>query len=166
MADQTLASMLPPAMTDPRWRHLMTFYVEVNPPQIVGKTPAGATRRVAQIAAGRFEGERLKGWFLPGGSDWQTAREDGATTIDVRLVLETDDKQLIAMTYRGVRHGPKEVLDAIGRGEAVDPMAYYMRVVPTFETASEKYGWLNRIVSVAHGHRLAEGAIYNVWEVV
>ena len=70
------------------------------------------------------------------------------------------------MTYRGVRHGPKAVIDAIARGEAVEPTAYYMRVAPVFETASEKYGWLNRILAVAHGHRLAEGAIYNVWEVV
>jgi hypothetical protein len=41
-----------------------------------------------------------------------------------------------------------------------------MRVVPVFETASEKYGWLNRIVSVAHGHRMTGGAIYNVFEIV
>ena len=41
-----------------------------------------------------------------------------------------------------------------------------MRVSPVFETASEKYGWLNRVVSVAHGHRLSNGAIYNVFEIV
>jgi hypothetical protein len=41
-----------------------------------------------------------------------------------------------------------------------------MRVSPIFETSSEKYGWINRIVSVAHGHRLPNGAIYNIFEIV
>jgi hypothetical protein len=41
-----------------------------------------------------------------------------------------------------------------------------MRVTCRFETASQKYGWLNRIVSVAYGHRMAGGAIYNVFEVL
>ena len=84
----------------------------------------------------------------------------------MRTLLETDDGALIGMSYTGLRHGPKEVLEALGRGEPVSPTAYYMRVVPVFETASEKYGWLNRIVAVAHGHRLSNGAIYNVFEVV
>jgi hypothetical protein len=41
-----------------------------------------------------------------------------------------------------------------------------MRATPYFETASEKYGWLNRIVSVAYGHRMAGGAIYQVFEIL
>jgi hypothetical protein len=86
--------------------------------------------------------------------------------INVRSLLETDDGALITMAYQGLRHGPKEVLEALGRGETVNPTSYYMRVVPVFETSSEKYGWLNRVVSVAHGHRLPNGAIYNVFEIV
>ena len=85
--------------------------------------------------------------------------------INVRTLLETDDGALIGMTYQGLRHGPKEIIDAIGRGESVNPSAYYMRVSLTFETAAEQYGWLNRVVAVAHGHRLSNGAIYNVFEV-
>ena len=79
---------------------------------------------------------------------------------------KTDDGHLIGLTYQGLRHGPKEVLDAIGRGEQVSPLAYYMRVSCSFETSSEKYGWLNRVVTIAHGHRLSGGAIYNVFEIV
>jgi hypothetical protein len=164
MSEQSLASMLPAQMTALKSRTLMTFFIEVKKPALLGVTPT-ADRRIAEISGGRFEGERLRGKFLPGGSDWQTLRPDGAVTINVRLLLETDDGQLIAMTYQGLRHGPKEVIDAIARGEAVDPTAYYMRVVPVFETGSEKYGWLNRIVVVAHGHRIATGAIYSVFEI-
>jgi hypothetical protein len=41
-----------------------------------------------------------------------------------------------------------------------------MLVTAGFETASEKYHWLNRIVSVALGHRIAGGAIYHVFEIL
>jgi len=143
----------------------MDFQIEVKPPSIIGATP-GYDRRIGEIAGGRFEGERLRGKILSGGSDWQSLRADNATTINVRLVLQTDDGALIAMRYFGVRHGPKEVLDRIARGENVNPSEYYMRVTLRFETSAEKYDWLNRIVSVALGHRIAGGAIYHVLEIL
>ncbi|MCB1489002.1 MAG: DUF3237 domain-containing protein [Bauldia sp.] len=142
----------------------MTFFLDIGKPYLLGKTP-GADRRIAALPGGYFEGERLSGKILPSGSDWQTLRDDASVTIDVRTLLETDDGALISMTYKGVRHGPKDVLEALGRGEAVSPDAYYMRAVPSFETASEKYGWLNRVIAVAQGHRLSNGAIYNVFEI-
>jgi hypothetical protein len=45
----------------------------VDPPIVVGKTPA-LDRRIGIISGGRFEGERLRGTLLTGGSDWQTVR--------------------------------------------------------------------------------------------
>ena len=47
------------------------------------------------------------------------------TTLDVRLVLKTDDDAVIVMTYRGVRHGPTDVITRMERGEAVDPEAMF-----------------------------------------
>ncbi len=160
-----VSEILPKEMTELRSRPLMTFFIEVKKPYVVGKTPV-ADRRIGEIMGGWFEGERLRGKFLTSGSDWQTVRDDSAWMINVRSLLETDDGALIGMTYTGLRHGPKEIIDAIARGESVSPTSYYMRVVPVFETSSEKYGWLNRVVSVAHGHRIAGGAIYNVFEIV
>jgi len=80
--------------------------------------------------------------------------------------LRTEDGQLIGMTYRGFRHGPAAVIARLNRGEAVDPGEYYFRIAPFFETASERYGWLNRIVAVGLGHRLPEGPVYRVFEVL
>jgi len=165
MNTESLSSILPPELTAVRYKPLMIFQIEVKPPSIVGATP-GHDRRIGEIAGGRFEGERLRGKILSGGSDWQSLRSDGATTLNVRLVMQSDDGDLIAMTYLGVRHGPKEVLDRIARGENVNPSEYYMRATPYFETASQKYGWLNRVVSVACGHRVAGGAIYQVFEIL
>ncbi len=160
----SLATLLPPEMTELRWQPLMTFFLDIKPPYNVGKTPV-ADRRIAELPGGYFEGERLRGTILPSGSDWQTVREDSAWMINVRTLLETDDGALIAMTYQGLRHGPGEVIAAIARGESVSPLRYYMRVSVTFETASDKYGWLNRCLSIAHGHRLPNGAIYQVFEI-
>ena len=165
MKMDSLAALLPAELSTLRYQPLFIFQIEVKPPSIVGATP-GHDRRIGEIAGGRFEGERLKGKILSGGSDWQSLRADGATTLNVRLVMETHDGGLIAMTYLGVRHGPKEVLDRIARGESVNPSEYYMRATPYYETASPNYGWLNRVVSVAYGHRVAGGAIYQVFEIL
>jgi len=40
---------------------------------------------------------RLSGQVIDGWSDWQAVRADGSTTLDVRLVLKTDDDAMIAM---------------------------------------------------------------------
>jgi hypothetical protein len=165
MTTPPLATILPKEMTDFRFRPLFIFVIDVAKPSILGKTP-GVDRRVGEITGGRFEGERLKGSILPGGSDWQNVHSNGTWELNVRFVMETDDGHLIGMTYRGLRHGPKEIIDAIARGEQVSPAGYYFRIAPFFETASEKYGWLNGIVSVGLGHRLPSGPIYQIFEIL
>jgi Protein of unknown function (DUF3237) len=55
---------------------------------------------------------------------------------------------------------------ALDRGEAPDPSTYYFRMVPMFETSAPKYDWLNRIVSVGIGNRLANGPVYSLFEVL
>jgi hypothetical protein len=163
---RTLSEILPREMTELRVRPLFILLLDVQPAINVGNTP-GVDRRVGVVTGGRFEGERLCGTLLPGGSDWQAVRPgDGTWMLDVRVVLKTDDEHIIGMTYRGMRHGPKDVLDRIARGEVVKATDYYLRIAPFFETASEKYGWLNRIVGIGVGHRLPEGPVYQVFEVL
>ena len=52
------------------------------------------------------------------------------------------------------------------RGEQVDPESYYFRINPMFETASEKYAWLNNILAIGTGHRFSDGPTYNLFEVL
>ena len=152
-------------MAELRTAHLFTLTLEVAGMQPVGATPAG-DRRVGLVAGGRFQGVRLSGTVLPGGADWIMLRPDGATTLDVRLVLQTDDGAAIGMTYRGMRHGPPEIMDRVARGEAVPPGSYYFRTVVAFETAAERYAWLNRIIAVGTGERPPSGPVYDVFEVL
>jgi hypothetical protein len=161
----SLTNNLPDALKAVRTRPLFVMRLEVRKLQIVGATP-GAFRRIGVVPGGSFEGERLSGEVLDGGSDWQTVRADGATTLNVRLVLKTKDDALIAMSYQGMRHGPPDVVEKIEKGEAVDPASYYFRIIPLFETAAAKYDWINRLVAVGIGHRRADGPVYSVFEVL
>ncbi len=147
-------------------RLLMTMHVTVGTPLNIGAVPCG-TRRTAPLAGGTFEGPRLRGTVLPGSSaDWQLLRADGVLEMDLRCTLRTDDGALILMSAFGLRHGPPEVMAAIGRGETVDPSTYYFRTMPRFETAHPAYLFLNRLVAVASGDRRPEGPIYTIHEVL
>ena len=52
------------------------------------------------------------------------------------------------------------------RGETVDPSEYYFRIAARFETGSEKYGWLNKILAFGSGVRLKDGPIYDIYQVL
>ena len=147
------------------FRLLMTLQVTVAGLQKIGAVSLG-TRVVAPITSGQFEGPRLRGRVLPGGGDWTLLRGDGVLELDLRVTLETDDGALIYMTSFGLRHGPPEVLAALGRGERVDPSTYYFRTTPRFETGHPKYVFLNRLLAVSRGDRRAEGPIYTIDEVL
>ncbi len=144
---------------------LFTITIGVSTLHDVGDTPFGQ-RHIDMLREGSFVGPRLNGRVLPGGMDQKIFRADGAMTPNVRLVLQTDDDALIYMTYSGIRYGTPEVMQRIADGEAVDPSAYYLRNTPYFETASQKYDWLNRIVAVGVGRRMSDHAAYDVFEIL
>jgi hypothetical protein len=101
------------------------------------------------------------------GGDWILNRTDGVTQLDVRLTMQTDDGALIYMTYKGLRHGPADVMAKLAAGETVDPSLLYFRTAPFFETAADgKYAWMNKAVFVATGRREPSGPIYRVFQVL
>src|ERR1700674_1875940 len=146
-------------------RLLMTLQVVVPPPQKLGAVPHG-TRLIAPIASGTFEGPRLRGKVLPGGGDWLLLRADGVLELDLRITLETEEHALIYMRFQGLRHGPPEVIAALGRGEVVDPARYYFRTLPTFEASTDKYAFLNRIISLGVGEARPDRAVHRIHEIL
>jgi Protein of unknown function (DUF3237) len=161
----SLNENLPEVLKSVRTQPLFVMRLDVRKLLMVGATP-GAYHRIGIVPGGAFEGERLSGDVLDGGSDWQSVRTDSSTSLNVRLVLRTKDDAPITMTYQGVRHGAAEVMDRIEKGEVVDPGSYYFRINPLFQTAAPKYDWINRIVAIGVGHRRADGPIYSVFEVL
>ena len=156
---------LPETLRSVRTRPLFVMKLAVRPLVQIGATP-GVNRRIGIVYGGTFEGERLSGEVMDGGSDWQSVRSDGGTELDVRLSLRTNDGALVALTYRGLRHGPAEVIQRMERGDPVDPADYYFRTTAMFETAAPHYDWLNRILAIGVGLRRVDGPVYSLFELL
>jgi hypothetical protein len=142
----------------------MDLTVTLEEAQVVGKTPAGF-RRNLYAKGGRFAGPKLSGEVLAGGGDWALDRPDGVIQLDVRITLRTDDLAMIYTRYHGVFDVEPQVLQRVRAGEDVDPLEYYFRITPVFETSAREYQWLNRIVSVGVGRRTPIGVTYRIFQI-
>ena len=143
---------------------IFTIEAELEPIMSLGRAPLGE-RRIVGIRGGTVRGQKLNGRVLPGGADWQIVRADGATDIQARYTIESDAGARILVDSVGLRHGPPEVIQRLARGDSVDPALYYFRTAMRFETGDPSADWLNRILAVAHGQRLAQAVRLDVYEV-
>jgi hypothetical protein len=148
----------------PRLERLCRATVEIAAPLVVGDTPLGL-RRVIPITGGRVEGPRLAGEILPGGADWQFVRSAGAAELEARYTVRTADGALVYVRNIGLRCGPPEALARLGRGEPVDPAAYYFRTSPRFETGAPAYAWLNDVIAVGSAVRRADAVVLDFYVV-
>jgi len=164
MPSCTVNDRCQPSMPQINTRFLFTIALEIQA-STLGDTPYGH-RRFFHFDGGSFDGPDLKGKVLPGGGGWSLIRSDNVMEVDVRLILETEDKQQIYMAWKGLRHAPKEVMDRLLRREIVDQEEYYFRTTPYFETSSEKYSWMNGICSIASGSVLPNARTFDVFQIL
>lgn len=136
----------------PQMRHVCDLFVDLAPILEMGPGRAGQ-RRIIPIIGGRVEGPVLNGRILNIGADWQTIWSNGVAELEARYAFETDDGALIEIVNTGYRHGPPEVLEAVARGEDVDPALYYMRTQARLETGDARYDWVNRTLFTGVGAR-------------
>lgn len=149
----------------PQLEFLMRIAADVGELMTMGGGPLGE-RRVVAITGGRFQGPQLQGEIVPGGADWQIARADGVLDIDARYAMRTDAGALVRVVSQGYRHGPPEVLAALGRGEEVAPEKYFFRTVMRFETGAPELQWLNRTLALASAQRKARQVLLEVWRIL
>ena len=120
-------------------------------PVLVGPGPKGS-RVVIDVTSVKLTGERINAELATNdAADWATFGEDGTVAaLDVRLTLRTDDGELIYVEY----HGRMNVATGL------------IAVAPTFQTGSERYGWLNGIQAVSAGQVDQESGllIYTMYE--
>ena len=72
---------------------------------------------------------------------------------------------LIYVSNQGYRHGPKEIIEKLKRGEPVEDGSYYMRCTPWFETSAPAYDWLNRTIFIGTGERDPNGVRLSIFEI-
>ena len=128
-----------------------------------GVTRAGH-RRVVPIIGGRVTG-LFAADILPGGADWQLVRPDGAIEIDTRYSARTADGGHVYIRTFGVRSGRPEVLEALVRGDAVDPADYYFRLCVRLETSEPALAALEQSVYIASAIREADRVRYAAYRV-
>ena len=133
------------------YEFLYKIDLSLEPGIELGKTPVG-TRVIYTVKGGTFEGPKIKGKVRPVGGDWVLRLDSVTTKLDVRLLLETEDGQLISNTYTGFVHNNPDG-------------STYWRITPLFETSSKKYAWLNYLIAVGVGKFGEHGPSYEVYAI-
>jgi hypothetical protein len=152
-----------PTAPVPRLEPAFDVTATLGPLEDHGVTRAGH-RRVVPITGGQVSG-LVDAEILPGGADWQLIRPDGATEIDTRYSARTPAGEYVHFRTSGVRSGPPEILDALLRGEPVDPSEYYFRVTVYLETSAPRLAELQRSIFVASAIRGADSVRYTAYRV-
>jgi hypothetical protein len=145
-------------------RRAFEIDIRVGEPVSAGAGDSGEVR-VVPFASGTFTGPGLAGRLLPGGSDWQTVRPDGALEIRAHYLLETDRGERIEVVSEGVRHAPPGVLERIARGESVPANEYYFRTFIRLRTVAPRLAHLNRTLFVSVGERTRDAVHLTVYAV-
>jgi hypothetical protein len=123
-----------------------TLTIQTDPDGLfmLGETSAGK-RIIQELLSVRFEGPRLRGSMTgKSAADWLTVDANGNVTLDIRVLLLTDDGAHVFVTLDGrARWG-----EGLGRGPI------YSRA--NVESGDERYRWVNHVPLVAKG-AVAEG---------
>ena len=156
--------------------HIMTLKLDVAPQKAhqIGNMESGR-RLIVPITGGTFEGEPLigqtlksqllKGTVEPGGHDWAFFQPDGIMKIDVRLVLRTDQDELIYLQYRGRLIAEPQVHQRMAAGEQVAPEEFSLTTIVDFETAAENLKWLNSTIAVGVGRQSGYQPTYEIYKI-
>lgn len=145
-------------------QHLFDMAVDLLPAQAI-PTPIG-TRLTFVTTGGVLDGPRLRGEILPGGGDWLVVGSDGVGQVDVRATLRSDDGALIHYEARGVIKIPVDGMDRLAAGEVLAFDETYVRTTPSFQTADERYAWLNEVVAVGYNILSPNHIDYRVYQVL
>jgi hypothetical protein len=126
-----------------------TLTIETDPDGLfmLGATSVGQ-RIIQEFLSVRFEGERLRATMTAkAGADWLTVDDHGRATIDIRVLLLTDDGAHVFATL----DGRADWAEGLGRG----PIYSTARL----ESGDERYGWVNDLPLVSKGEVTAGRAV-------
>ena len=112
------------------FNHVYTATVLVGPIQVLGPHRDGV-QRIIPILGGTFQGPNIRGEVLPGGADWNLARNDGVTVVEAAYFMRTHDN----ITFKIVNTGVNPAVATPGRPRFTHPV---------FDAPAGAYDWLNK----------------------
>src|SRR3954453_9265672 len=146
-------------------RYAFSLAIRIGTPIVAGEFGWGM-RRIIPILGGDVHGPDMRGTILPCGADFQVIRPNGFTELEAKYAFQLDDGAIVYIENTGIRFGPRDALDRIARGEAVDPSLIYFRSVPKFETGSENWRWLMEHLFIGVGARHPDRVELDVHQVM
>jgi hypothetical protein len=118
-----------------------TLSIQTDPDGLFMLSPTTVGLRIIQeFLSVSFDGERMRGSMIAkAGADWLTVDDRNRATIDIRLLLETDDGAHVFVTMDGRAQWGEE----LGQGP--------IYCTPRLESGDERYQWVNGLPLVSKG---------------
>ena len=125
--------------------YLMTVYLPKEPSLAVD---SGFV--ISRDSAGGWVRGKVSGRILEPSADWVRRIPSDALRrqLDARVTIETDEHEIIYMSYSGRMHCDRQAAGRFRNREALKADDCYLISAPTFQTKSEKYSWLNDVVAI------------------
>jgi hypothetical protein len=121
--------------------YLMTLYAPLEAGQEID-----SSLEVNNVRPGGWvKGPRINGTLLAPAGDWSRALPSGASRLDVRATIKTDDGALIYISYNGIFKDSEETEARAAQGEVLTSKDLYFVIAPTMQTSAKKYDWLNAV---------------------
>lgn len=150
----------------PVLEEVFSIDIQVEKPLVVGQDAEHGRRQMILIKEGGKVSGKITGEVLPFGVDSQVIRPDGFTELVARYAIKLDDGNTIYINNAGVRRiSDPEAAKQAAQGKIVDPKYVYFATVPTFETYTEKYKWMEKSIFICYATRLPDKVLLKFYEV-
>lgn len=149
-----------------QFEEIFNILIDVDKPIVVGQDEIVGRRQLIPIHSGKVTGNDFNGKVLPGGVDSQIIRPDGKCELSARYAIVLDDGATIYIENNGIRTVPQEYVEAVKKGEFVDPNVYYFRTIPTFEVYDPKYKWLTEYSFFCSAKRLPKNVLLTFYKML
>lgn len=151
----------------PKLEHLYYVEVDVTDAMKAGKLAQGSYM-IIPITGGQFKGDKLNGKIENVGADWNVMniKIPMTSNISTRYLLHTNDDAFISLITDGRVNMTLKGIQAKKKGIS-DPVNSYFKQHLMFETADERYTWMNNELCVATV-QLGEGGriCYDAYRIV